>query len=290
MSRPPSSFKERREAQFRRYKQDVADRGKPFFPHAMFHDTVMSFLVVLVILALAIIWHETLPDKSIGSTRPGWLGPQYDAKADPGTATFVPRPDWYFYFLFYLLRVFKWPNSVFIGTVGVPTIALILLLGLPFYDRRRERRLSRRPVAVIAAALVVTSMGVLTYDGATAKEGGNANVPKWTTDLNLTAAALPGVNIFAKLPCLSCHTFDGTGGAQFGAPDLTAEGTKNRGIDFQVRHLQNPSAVHPGSQMPPFAQLGADNLRKLATFLESSCGKGGHSKVIGGKPQCVKSG
>jgi menaquinol-cytochrome c reductase cytochrome b/c subunit len=290
MSRPRSTLRQEREAQFRRYKQDVAERGKPFFPHAMFHDTVMSLLVVAVILALAIIWHETLPDKSINSTRPGWLGPQYDAKADPGTATFVPRPDWYFYFLFYLLRVFKWPNSVFIATIGIPTIALILLLGLPFYDRQRERRLSRRPVAVVAAALVVASMGLLTYRGATAKEGGSANVPKWTRDLNLTAAALPGAKLFAELPCLSCHTYDGTGGAQLGAPDLTAEGTRGRGVAFQIKHLQDPSSVHPGSPMPPFAQLGTGNLEKLAIFLESSCGVGGHSKVAGGQPRCVKSG
>ncbi len=56
----------------------------------------------------------------------------------------MPRPDWYFYFLFYLLRIFKWPESVFLGTVGVPTIALILLIGLPFLDRRRERRICSR--------------------------------------------------------------------------------------------------------------------------------------------------
>ena len=97
----------------------------------------------------------------------GWLG---RSKADPGTTSFVPRPDWYFYFLFYLLRIFKWPDSVILGTVGIPTICLVLLLALPFIDMRRERRLSRRPVAVVAAILTVLSMGVLTYKGATAKE------------------------------------------------------------------------------------------------------------------------
>ena len=50
------------------------------------------------------------------------LGKVYDEKADPGTITFVPRPDWYFYFLFYLLRIFKWPDSVILGTVGIPTL------------------------------------------------------------------------------------------------------------------------------------------------------------------------
>ena len=82
----------------------------------------------------------------------------------------MPRPDWYFYFLFYLLRIFKWPESVILGTVGVPTILLILLVAVPFIDRRLDRRLVRRPVAVVAALLVIASMGILTYKGATAEE------------------------------------------------------------------------------------------------------------------------
>src|SRR5215212_10040686 len=165
--RPPKRIVERREA-FQRYKRDVGERGKPFYPFAMFHDTVMSLVVVTVIVGLAIIWKLTTPHEEPDSS--GWLGALYKAKADPGTTNFIPRPDWYFYFLFYLLRIFKWPESVILGTVGIPTIALILLLSMPFLDRRRERSLLRRPVPVVAAILVVISMGVLTYKGATAKE------------------------------------------------------------------------------------------------------------------------
>ena len=120
-------------AQFQRYKEDVKTRGKPFFPFAMFEDTVMSLVVVTVIVGLAAIWKFTTPGDHTG-TGSGWLGPLYADKADPGTTNFVPRPDWYFYFLFYLLRIFKWPNSVILGTVGIPTICLILLIALPFQD------------------------------------------------------------------------------------------------------------------------------------------------------------
>ena len=140
-----SSLEERRRL-FARYKQDVKTRGKSFFPGAMFHDTVMSLVVVLVIIGLACVWYFTSspnPD-TCGSGDSCLLGPRYSEPADPGTTNFVPRPDWYFYFLFYLLRIFEWPETVFIATVGIPTILLILLLGLPFYDRRRERRPSRR--------------------------------------------------------------------------------------------------------------------------------------------------
>src|SRR5215212_5439070 len=156
-------------AQFARYKEDVKERGKPFYPYAMFHDTVMSLVVVGVIVGLATIWKWTSWAPEHDGTHQGLLGPEYTAPADPGTTDFVPRPDWYFYFLFYLLRIFKWPETVFIGTVGLPTVLLIILLALPFIDIRAERRLLRRPVAVIASMLVVISMGVLTYKGATAK-------------------------------------------------------------------------------------------------------------------------
>ncbi len=121
------SSKAQRE-EFKRYKEDVEKRGKPFFPHAMFHDTVMSLVVVCVIFGLACVWYFTARDGDSG-----WIGPLYTDQADPGTTSFVPRPDWYFYFLFYLLRIFKWPESVIIGTIGIPTICIILLLGLPFY-------------------------------------------------------------------------------------------------------------------------------------------------------------
>src|SRR5436189_6033674 len=132
----------------------------------MSHDTVMSLVVVSVIIGLAILWKYT-----------SLLGPLYAGKADPATTNFVPRPDWFFYFLFYLLRIFKWPETVVLGTVGVPTLCLVLLIGLPFFDRRPERAVLRRPVAFVAAILVVISMGVLTWKGATAKESlGSDNV------------------------------------------------------------------------------------------------------------------
>jgi quinol---cytochrome c reductase cytochrome c subunit, bacillus type len=256
-----------RRAGFKRYKEDVDRRGKAFFPYAMFHDTVMSLVVVCVIVALAIIWKYT-----------SLLGPLIAAKADPGTVNFVPRPDWYFYFLFYLLRIFKWPNSVILGTVGIPTICLVLLLAIPFVDVRRERRLSRRPVALVAAVLVVLSMGVLTYKGATAKEALGteliALVPKWAAKENFASnqEAVAGAKLFSQSGCLNCHTYNGVGNSNLGAPDLTAIGSRHLGIQFQINHLKCPSCVTPGSPMPHFDAFSDQQLHSLATFLEASQG------------------
>ncbi|MDQ2981814.1 MAG: cytochrome c [Actinomycetota bacterium] len=266
---------EERRSEFQQYKKDVKERGKPFYPYAMFHDTVMSLLVVSLIVALTVIWKFTA-DEAPTDSASGWLGKLYDAKADPGTTNFVPRPDWYFYFLFYLLRIFKWPDTVILGTVGVPTIALLLLLAFPFLDVRRERRPLRRPVAMVAAVVTVISMGVLTYKGATAKEPLAAEnltlVPSWSQKEGFArnAQAVAGAKIFAQVGCMNCHTYLGAGGSI--GPDLTSIGkTSNRGVKGFADYVADPTKFG-NTLMPPFKDLGQDNLRKLGAFLDASKG------------------
>jgi quinol---cytochrome c reductase cytochrome c subunit, bacillus type len=265
------SAQDERRRHFAAYKRDVEKRGKSFFPHAMFHDTVMSLVIVSVIIGLAVVWHETAD-----GTEAGVLGPEYADKADPATTSFIPRPDWYFYFLFYLLRIFKWPNTVVIATVGIPTVLMILLVALPFIDRSTERRLTRRPVAIVAAILTAVAMGVLTWKGATASEFLASEAPLLAQEFmeanDLPEAARPGAELFAASGCLNCHTYAGKGNSNLGAPDLTEEGLKNRGIQWQIDHLINPSSTSPGSPMPSFAEMGEENLRNLAIFLEASKG------------------
>ena len=230
-------------------------------------------MVVLVIIGLAVIWYY-----DADGTEAGILGPWYEDPAEPGTTEFVPRPDWYFYFLFYLLRIFEWPETVFIATVGIPTIALILLLALPFYDRRRERRPSRRPVAIVAAVLTVISMGVLTYKGATAEESLGTQliadgVPEdWAQQQGFTgdAQAEAGARLFAETGCLQCHTYSGFGAGNLGAPDLTEVGQTND-AEYFVQYLSNPAAFG-NTVMGSYAYLGEENLAALGAFLAASDG------------------
>jgi quinol---cytochrome c reductase cytochrome c subunit, bacillus type len=270
-----SRVADERRVQFTQYKHDVQDEGKPFFPYAMFHDTVMSLVVVCTIVALACIWYFTADPDTPGEEGTGWLGVIYEEKADPGTTSFTPRPDWYFYFLFYLLRIFKWPESVVLGTVGIPTVALVILLVLPFIDRRQERRLSRRPVAVVAFLLTVAAMGILTYKGATAKEVGAAGtevVDQWMEDENLPEAVRPGAVLFSQSGCLNCHTYDGSGASNLGAPDLTAIGAQpGKNADYLTRYISDPSQFG-NNVMPKFASLGEERVRQIAEFLAASKG------------------
>jgi len=273
-----ASIEERR-SQFQQYKEDVKSRGKPFFPYAMFHDTVMSLVVVLVIIGLACVWYFTSSSdpNSCGSGDSCLLGPRYSEPADPGTTNFVPRPDWYFYFLFYLLRIFKWPNSVILGTVGIPTILLIILIILPFVDLRRERRLLRRPVAVIAAVLVILSMGVLTYKGATAHEALASEVvkavPSWAEQQGFkdNKDAVAGAVVFASSGCTACHTYLGTGSSNLGAPDLSAIGKGGLGVEGFANYVADPSKAG-NNVMPKFKALGDQKLHQLGEFLNASKG------------------
>jgi menaquinol-cytochrome c reductase cytochrome b/c subunit len=232
-----------------------------------------------VIIGLACVWYFTSsPDpNSCGSGDSCLLGPRYSEPADPGTTNFVPRPDWYFYFLFYLLRIFKWPNSVILGTVGIPTILLIILIMLPFLDLRRERRLLRRPVAVIAAVLVVISMGVLTYKGATAKEALASEVvqavPAWAQREGFkdNKDAVAGATVFAGSGCTACHTYLGTGSSNLGAPDLSAIGKGGLGVQGFANYVRDPSKAG-NNVMPKFAALGDQKLHQLGEFLNASKG------------------
>src|ERR1700737_1333856 len=106
-------------------------QGKPFFPYAVAKDSVMAVVVMAVIITMSLV-----------------LGAELGPKANPTTTTYVPRPEWYFFFLFEVLRVLKPPSLVPLATIGVPTIGLILLFLLPFFDRSPERRPERPPIAV----------------------------------------------------------------------------------------------------------------------------------------------
>src|SRR5919204_6482687 len=129
----------REKERYLREYQILKNQGKPFFPYAVLKDSAMACITLAVIIAMALI---------LGAG-------ELENKADPTTTTYTPRPEWYFYFLFELLRVIKPPELVILATVGIPTLAMLLLVLLPFYDRNPERRPERRPIATTAALATI---------------------------------------------------------------------------------------------------------------------------------------
>jgi quinol---cytochrome c reductase cytochrome c subunit, bacillus type len=213
-------------------------KGKPFFPYAVLKDTTMMLIVALVIVALSIV-----------------LGAEQGPKVDPTTTTYTPRPEWYFFFLFELLRVIKPPWAVPIATIGLPTLFMVLLLLLPFYDRNPERRPERRPIATTTGILVIIGMAYLTFLGATA--GAPSQV-----DLQTSAALEPGKEVVAQSGCLACHKL-GDNGNDGPGPELTEIGARIP-RNAIARSLQ----VGP-SIMPSYAGLPPAKFQALTAYLAS---------------------
>jgi menaquinol-cytochrome c reductase cytochrome b/c subunit len=225
--------------QYLREYQILKSQGKPFFPYAVLKDSVMAAIVLAVIIALAVI---------LGA---GELA----NKADPTTTTYTPRPDWYFYFLFELLRVIKPPQLTVLATVGIPTICLVLLLLLPFYDRNPERRPERRPIATTAAFATIAAMAYLTYLGA------HADAPD-KIDMQVPASLEAGQTVANQSGCGACHKFGEAGNTGPG-PDLSHIGAKLPAPAIE-RTLSNPTAP-----MPSYADLPQKKFDALVEYLSA---------------------
>jgi menaquinol-cytochrome c reductase cytochrome b/c subunit len=213
-------------------------KGKPFFPYAVLKDSAMMLVVVLVVIAMSLL-----------------LGAEQGPKVDPTTTTYTPRPEWYFFFLFELLRVLKPVWAVPIATIGIPTLCMVLLLLLPFYDRNPERRPERRPIATTTGILVIAAMAYLTYLGATAG-------PPSQIDLKTAADVEAGKEVVAQSGCLACHKL-GDNGNDGPGPELTEIGAR-----IPRAAIQRSIQVGPGI-MPSYAGLSQQKQQALTAFLAS---------------------
>jgi menaquinol-cytochrome c reductase cytochrome b/c subunit len=211
-------------------------KGKPFFPYAVAKDSIMAAIVVLLIAFLSILFGAE-------------LGP----KADPTTTTYVPRPEWYFFFLFELLRVIKPPDLTPLATIGIPTICMILIALLPFFDRSPERRPERRPVATAAGIFTIAAMAYLTYLGAAA---GSPNEIDYTVAPEYEAGKL----VAAQSGCLACHKI-GENGNDGPGPELTEIGNVLPMAAIE-RTLENPTPP-----MPSYRELPEEKKQALVEFL-----------------------
>jgi quinol-cytochrome oxidoreductase complex cytochrome b subunit len=212
-------------------------KGKPFFPYAVLKDSTMALLVVGVIIFMSIM-----------------LGAEQGPKADPTSTTYVPRPEWYFFFLFEVLRVIKPPELVPIATIGIPTVCMVLLLLLPFYDRGPERHPGRRPIATTAGCLTIAAMAYLTYLGAT---GGSPT----EIDMKVAPQYEAGKEVVAGSGCLACHKIGENGGTL--GPNLTHIGEKVPRAAI-IRSVE----IGPGI-MPSFRSLPQKKINEMADFLSS---------------------
>jgi menaquinol-cytochrome c reductase cytochrome b/c subunit len=234
--------------QYLRDYSTLKNQGKPFFPYIVAKDALMAVIVMIVIIFLSLMFGAE-------------LGP----KVDPTTTTYVPRPDWYFYFLFEVLRVMRnVPKFTDMATIGVPTICMILLFLLPFYDRTPERRIERRPVALTAGVLTIAIMAYLTYTGAnTGSPNTVALKPPSTLSPSQKTIFNAGEQVVGQSGCLACHKI-GDNGNDGPGPDLT-----------HIGRILLPGAIastlrNPTAPMPSFKSLATqypNKFRDLVLFI-----------------------
>ena len=131
-----------------RYEHEL-NRGERFWPDSIYKDLIVSLGIFVVLVLLAT-----------------FIGIAPEAKADPADTSYLPRPEWYFLFLFKFLALYG--QIPFIGkiewlaTVLVPGIGIGLLTLLPLLDKSPYRHYSRRIFALTTMGTVILDIVLLT--------------------------------------------------------------------------------------------------------------------------------
>ncbi len=218
---------------------------KKFYPGQVFKDTLAIFAVFAILFALAVAAKVPI----------GHL-------ADPTDKTYIPRPEWYFLFLFQTLKFFEGPLEV-VGSVVLPTIAIGALFATPFIDRGAAIRVGKRTTALAIVIIAAIGWGGLTAAAIRSTPDGPPEIAEdegpqeWK---ELSAEELAGIGYFRQESCATCH--DGKSNV---GPDLSKRAVK-RDAAWMLGHFRNPQAIAPGTSMPPI-QLTDKQLNGLAAFL-----------------------
>jgi mono/diheme cytochrome c family protein len=185
---PKQAYKERYEAQ----KQ----RGVKFFPDIIYKDMIVAFGVFILLVFLAT-----------------FIGVKPEAPADPNDSTYIPRPEWYFLFLFQMLKYF--PGSIeWVGTAIVPALAVLALLFLPFYDRSPVRYWRKRRLAIGLMSITVIGIVALTILAAAATPP-----QEEFSATSISDQIIVGQDLYS-IQCVECHGSEGEGGEIVGVEGL----------------------------------------------------------------------
>lgn len=178
------------------YPKDYSEfpgKTEPFFPNFLLKEWMVAVVVLVGFMS------AVMSDK-----------PPLGDLADPTNTSFIPVPDWYFLFLYQLLK-FKWASGPFvvIGTVILPGIAFTALLLAPWLDRSPERRPLRRPVATGIMLLALVAIAILTWAAYDEHEKQLAIQPP-PVQLggpkgSIVAPNDPGYAIYKRQACVQCH-------------------------------------------------------------------------------------
>jgi mono/diheme cytochrome c family protein len=239
----------------KRYEEEKT-KGVKFFPDIVYKDTIVAFAIFILMVALAM-----------------FVGVPEEPPADPSDSSYVPRPEWYFLFLFEMLKFF--PGQIeFVGTAIIPGLAVVFLLLLPLYDRSVKRHPRSRPVATIIMSVIVLAMVLLTVRAV-------MTTPSQAEAVGLTyqEQVSAGQTLYVE-HCAECHGEEGEGGVVEDVEGL--EGTYLEAInseDFLYTRSDNTIFLvteygQPNLGMPAFGlayggPLTTQEMDAIVTFIRS---------------------
>ncbi|MDR6549494.1 c-type cytochrome [Paenibacillus qinlingensis] len=214
--------------------------------------------------------------------------------ADPKNTAFIPMPDWYFLFMYQLLKYpYTSGDYVVLGAVVVPGLLFGGLLLAPFLDTGKERRFYRRPIASSLMILSLIACTYLTYTSWShyqlelkekniipehikreeemhANKGGAAagnGAKNDTKKASIVAADDPAAAIYAKATCLACHGAQLKGMPASGVPALLGVGDTHTKEDI-MGIIKNGKGNMPAMYKPNIDKGLTDaDIDKLADWL-----------------------
>jgi ubiquinol-cytochrome c reductase cytochrome b subunit len=226
-------------------RAEVKPRPYRFYPEHAWRSTLVYAVGLLVLIGLSIFAH--IPREQIAGTQ---------------VESYLPRPEWYYMWLFQLLTYFpgKWEA---VGSLAIPFVLVTLLLTLPFLDRSRRFGVRNRPLPLAVGVTGIVGMIYLTAMGfAGAKPYGEV-IP--IPDRPLAASETRGLLLYAQRECSYCHQIAGRGGHRRG-PDLSNMVAKDRTREYLAQYVKDPQSIDPRSAMPKYDLPDAD-LAALADFM-----------------------
>ncbi len=236
------------------YKREK-EEGVKFYPDIIYKDLLVAFGIFLLLVGLAI-----------------FVGVAGEPPADPSDSSYIPRPEWYFLFLFQMLKYF--PGQLeWVGTVIIPTIGVLALLLLPFYDRSPFRYWKKRKVATGVMVLIVIGIIGLTIVAAV------TTPPQEETVLATTISdkIVLGQDLYS-IQCVECHGAEGEGGEIVGVEGL--EGVIVKPINskdemytrsdqtlFDIIDYGQPDLGMPPSGLGYGGELSRGEIDAIVTFM-----------------------
>ena len=229
--------------------------GAPFVPYAVWKDLFFAAFIILAVAASALFF--------------GPFGPT--GRPDPTIIQTVPKPDYFFLWLYALLSLLPPSLETPVLLIG-PVVAIAGLLLLPFLSGEGEKSWKRRPIAVLTVLLIAITLGTFTHLAGFMPWSPHMNA--WSSDPvpdryihDSTALERQGALVFQVKQCRNCHSLGESGGQRGPTLDSVAVRLTQDQLIRQV--------IQGGGNMPAYGKnLSPAETTALVAFLETLHPKG----------------